>query len=448
MGRRAVLATAFGTAVVVAAAVAAAVDDSTTPRAGAARPQPQYVPGPAWTHDPPLPVPPTLFGVTMNSISGAMPGFRVGAIRLWDSGTRWSEIQPQRGEFRWETLDRLVGGATKAGLPVLFVIGGTPAWASPDGPRSVYPDDSRTSPPDDLADFDRYVQAVTTRYRGRIGAYELWNLANQPKYYSGDIPTLVEMTRRAVHILRRTDPQATTVCPSMGELWNESSRDFLQRFAAAGGYQYCQVAGVKLHQRDFGDKPETIIGLTTIIERTFHDAGVHLRLWNTGTAYRIASAAPLPEDTADAYAVRFYLIGLYARYERMYFYNWGGRKIPIVLQAEGGPPTRAALYVERLQQWLDGARIRSCGHAQDENLPDNVWQCQFIVPRPGGGFEEAAIRWTVDGQASVPAGPRAYRVQYLDGHDEPIKPGAPEPLTEQPVLVRSHPTKAVALPPG
>src|SRR5262249_40875112 len=62
---------------------------------------------------------------------------------------------------------------------------------------------------------------------------ELWNLANNPKYYSGDIPTLVEMTRRAVHILRRTDPQATTVCPSMGELWNESSRDFLTRFAAA-----------------------------------------------------------------------------------------------------------------------------------------------------------------------------------------------------------------------
>jgi hypothetical protein len=58
------------------------------------------------------------------------------------------------------------------------------------------------------------------------------------------------------------------------------------------------------------------------------------------------------------------------------------------------------------------------------------------------------IRWTVDGQATVPAGPGAYRVQYLDGHDEPIRPGAAERLTEQPVLVRSHQGKAVAQPPG
>src|SRR5207253_9299963 len=108
-------------------------------------------------------------------------------------------------------------------------------------------------------DWGRYVQAVATRYRGRIGAYELWNLANQPKYYSGDIPTLVEMTRRAVRILRRVDPAATAVCPSMGELWDQGSRDFLTRFAAAGGYGYCSVASVKLHQRDFGDKPETIL---------------------------------------------------------------------------------------------------------------------------------------------------------------------------------------------
>ena len=98
------------------------------------------------------------------------------------------------------------------------------------------------------------------------------------------------------------------------------------------------------------------------------------------------------------------------------------------------------------RQWLDGARIRSCGHARDDNLPDNVWQCQFTVPRPGGGTEDAAIRWTVDGQATVPAGPGAYRVQYLDGHDERLTPGAPERITEQPVLIRSNLPKVVAQP--
>ncbi|MGE6737112.1 helix-turn-helix domain-containing protein, partial [Streptomyces sp. NPDC059900] len=65
---------------------------------------------------PPAPVDPELFGVTMNSYSGAMPSFRVGALRLWDSETRWSQLEPRRGEFDWTTLDRLLEGAGRQGL--------------------------------------------------------------------------------------------------------------------------------------------------------------------------------------------------------------------------------------------------------------------------------------------------------------------------------------------
>ncbi|MFC4912418.1 hypothetical protein [Actinomadura gamaensis] len=30
--------------------------------------------------------------------------------------------------------------------------------------------------------------------------------------------------------------------------------------------------------------------------------------------------------------------GLDLNLRRAYFYNWGGRRMPVVLQAEGGPP--------------------------------------------------------------------------------------------------------------
>jgi len=133
----------------------------------------------------------------MNSSTGAMPTFRVGAVRLWDSRTRWADLEPRRGEFDWSILDRLVAGAGRAGLPALLTFGGTPEWASPDGALSVYDDGSRASPPDDLADWDRFVDAVVRRYRGRIEAYELWVLANDRRLYSGSVETLVEMTRRA-----------------------------------------------------------------------------------------------------------------------------------------------------------------------------------------------------------------------------------------------------------
>ncbi|HYN88432.1 MAG TPA: helix-turn-helix transcriptional regulator, partial [Ardenticatenaceae bacterium] len=127
----------------------------------------QWIPGPAWANAPDR-LPSKFFGVTLNSNSGAMPTFDVGAVRLWDSRTRWSNIEARRGEYNWFILDRMVAGATQAGLPVLLTFGGTPEWASPDGPRTPYDDGSRTSPPHDLSDWDRFVAAVAARYQGRI----------------------------------------------------------------------------------------------------------------------------------------------------------------------------------------------------------------------------------------------------------------------------------------
>lgn len=137
---------------------------------------PQQIYGPSWT-DSPQPVPSTFFGVTLNSSTGTMPGFEVGAVRLWDSHARWADVEPNRGQFDWTVLDRLVRGARQAHLPVLYTFGGTPAWASPGGPRGPYPDGSRTAPPDNLGDWADFVGAVARRYAGQIGAYELWAMA-------------------------------------------------------------------------------------------------------------------------------------------------------------------------------------------------------------------------------------------------------------------------------
>jgi len=177
----------------------------------------------------------------------------------------------------------------------------------------------RVSPPDDLEDWNRFVRVVVKRYRGRIDACEMWVMAPSPRFFTGSAQTLATMTRSGAGTIHEIDPGATVVCPSSGELWQEESRRFLKDFAGAGGYQECDVAGVKLHQREPGQTPESVLELTTLIDRTFHEAGAHPRLWNTGTTYRIATEDKLDARRAKDYAVRFYLVGLYARYEREFF---------------------------------------------------------------------------------------------------------------------------------
>jgi hypothetical protein len=371
----------------------------------------------------------------MQSNSGAMPSFHVDAVRLWDSRTRWSNIQPRRGVFDWHLLDRMVAGAEQAGLPVLLTFGGTPEWASPGGPRTPYTDGSRTSPPRDLSDWDMFVRTVATRYQGRIEAYELWDYANSPHFYSGSTATLVEMVRRASQIIKVADPKATVGCPSFGDLWEADGQETLYQFAAAGGYTYCDAAAVKLHPRNLRGRPEEMVKLASLIDRTMHRAGVHLPMWATGPNFGVPNVPPLDEEKAKNYGPRFYLAGLYARFERMYFYNWGGRNVPLVLQAEGGPPTLAALRVEELQRWLAGSRITSCGHGTPDALPPTVWQCRFLLDSKNNDRHPAVIRWTDSGTATMTAEPRAMAVHHLDGSVQPVNAGEALAISEQPILV-------------
>jgi hypothetical protein len=404
--------------------------DQAAPRAGS-----QKISGPTWRL-PPAQVPSSMFGVTVNSSTGTMPTFRMGAVRFWDSATRWSLIQPGRATFDWTTLDRQIDGAQVAHLPSMFTFGGTPRWASPAGPAGPYPDGT-PAPAENLADWDTFVRNVVQRYQGRIESYELWVLGNDPRFYAGSVEALVEMTRRASGIIRSVDPRATVVCPGMGQLGNSDAVATLRRFAELGGYGYCDVASVKLFQQSASDPPETMLEVAATLDRVLHEAGVHPRLWNTGTSYTIPLEKPLGEIAARNYAVRFFLVGLYARdirLDRMYFYNWGGTRLPVVLQAVGGAPTGAALAVEQMQRWLEHAQSRSCGHGAGMNLPANVWQCEFTVTE-GGRQRDAAILWTDTGTATLPAGPHANVIHRLDGGSWPVQPTDSITVTEEPVLI-------------
>ena len=399
---------------------------------GAAPDVAQRIDGPSWLREEPLD--PSLFGVTASSSSGSMPTFTVGSLRFWDSRTRWASLQPRPDEYDWTVLDRLVDGASKSDLPATLVFGGTPAWAAPDGPKAPYGDGSRSAPPDDLAAWERFVNALVTRYRGRIDAYEVWVHANDRRYYSGSVETLVEMTTSANRAIKAVDPEATVVCPSIDRIWTDEGRAVLNRFAELRGYDHCDVAGVNLHQRRASDPPEVMVDLLRQISGALHDAGVHPPLWNTGVTYEYVRDDPLDERRAIAFAVRFYLVTIYGSnfgLQRAYFYNWGSGELPIALQAVGGPPTRAALAVQELQRWLDGATTHGCGHGRAIDLPSNVWQCEFTA-RDG---RPLVVRWTSGGAATTSVTRPVDEIRHLDGTTSPLRDGDAVDVSETPILI-------------
>jgi polysaccharide biosynthesis protein PslG len=367
-----------------------------------------------------------------------MPSFRMGAARLWNSRTRWSNLEPRRGGFEWATLDRLVAGTERAGLEATYVIGGTPAWAAPQAPVMPFLEKPRATGPDNLTYWDRFVRKLVDRYGDRIRAYELWDLADEPRLSRETPERLVEMTRRASRIIKSADKDTYVICPGMTvQPGKPKAMRMFRRFAELGGYSHCDGASIKQSQHNASDPPEGMLVSLLDMARLMRESGVGIPLWNTGPAYDDAHQAGLDEEKAANHAARFYLTGLYGRtfgMRRMYFYSWGTATLPITLQDVDGPPTRAARYVERLQDWLAGAHIRSCGHGAASGLPATVWKCEFVV---GGRW--ATIMWTHAGSAHVAAPPGVHHVRHLDGTSVRLRPGGEITVTERPAFITPWP---------
>jgi GH35 family endo-1,4-beta-xylanase len=181
----------------------------------------------------------SLFGMhVFNAEDGVWPTVKIGALRLWDNETTWSSIEVAPNQFNWAKLDGAVANAEKNGVKdILMVLAGTPSWATDDpasgGAAGVLP--GAAGMPRNLADWDDWVTQVVTRYKGRITAYQPWNEANLTTFSTGSPQQMAELTKRTYDIVKRIDPAATVVAPSMGTRLGSKGSALSKKFTKLAG---------------------------------------------------------------------------------------------------------------------------------------------------------------------------------------------------------------------
>jgi polysaccharide biosynthesis protein PslG len=84
----------------------------------------------------------------------------------------WSEIERQPGVYDWSKYDRIVDLYRSHGLEVIARLDWSPAWVRGDYQPGL------NNPPDNVADFARFVGEVVKHFRGRVRFYQLWNEPN------------------------------------------------------------------------------------------------------------------------------------------------------------------------------------------------------------------------------------------------------------------------------
>ena len=359
-----------------------------------------------------------------------------GALRLWDNGTAWSQIEVKKGEFKWDNLEGALANAESKGMTdILMVLGTTPEWAAKKVGKDDYPQPGAASAPKNLQDWSDWVTAVVTRYKGRISAYEIWNEANLKNFYNGTPEELAEMTKIANDIIKKVDPEALVVAASPALRLDARFTDFYPAYLKALAAANWPVDVLTLHSYPDGQgNPATRGALIQKFKDALTAAGApaDLPLWDTELNYGL----PGPGDTPGAditgpaaagWIVRTYIDNLRYGIERGYWYIWtqvpGGATGAVKgIQAYPGSDAEQGFFA--IDNWIIGSEFGGC--------TDTAGAVTCEVTRDG---QKSVIAWAEKDTAAFKAPAGAQLVCDPLASCQEIGEGADVTLTEVPVRI-------------
>jgi hypothetical protein len=320
----------------------------------------------------------TLFGMHDGTFdSSSYAHLHEGAVRLWDTGTQWQDIERHSGghKYDWATLDALVARAKAAHAEITMVIGGTPRFYA----------STPTNPPHKLARYADFVRALMTRYHNRIDAYEVWNESNIATFWTGSAGQMARMTK-IVHDLRdKLAKKSAVVAPSMVTRLKYQltalSQYYHQRVSGKPVWRYFDDVALSLYPLPkYGRRigvPEDSMAQLRKVRGLLHKAGVpgSKPIWNTEVNYGLQSgsqggtaAARISEGRQAANVMRTYLLNAANGIKRVFWYRYDMSRLPgggslsntmLTSLDNPGVVTAAGRAYARARAWMHGTLLGS-----------------------------------------------------------------------------------------
>lgn len=371
-------------------------------------------------------------------VSGGVPWppDRFGTLRLWDSGTSWTLLEPLKGVWNWQPLDTWVAAAEQHGIrDILLTLGQTPPWASTNPDDVNYVGAGAPAPPENIQDWRDYITAVAQRYQGRIRYYEIWNEPNDPTYYTGSVAELAQLTAEAYRILKSVDPENTVVSPAAYQ------PGYLDQLLQAGIAPNVDMIAFHFYQTPPENSAAAIANVRLVMARNGVGA---MPLWDTEGA---SGDTTVPENLAAAYLVRKYLVDLSFGSIRYDWYAWGKATTFCVGTEENNPQTltEAGRAFGILLEWLHGASLTSASiDASGTWQIGLAWQPEGSLTgadtRAGqlpGGMNRGVIVWNPSAtvQFAIPGALDAVSQHDIFGNVTRVD-GANVPVGASPVLFK------------
>jgi hypothetical protein len=358
----------------------------------------------------------------------------VGALRLWDSGVSWRDLETSPGVFNFGRLDSLVAAARARGAKPLLVLGQTPRFhASHPSWTGAYGKGAATMP--NLTAWKRYVATVAARYGSTID-YQVWNEPNVVGYWRGTPAQMATLTRTAHGVLDKWAPKATIVAPSF-PVRLAAQRSWISRYYArkTGGHKvasFVDVVSLNLYPPKVGS-PETSMSLLRQVRRVLHARGVHKPIWNTEINYGLIgngkNARNISSRRQAANVTRTSVLNAGNHVKRVYWYAWDLQGIgnTDLTKRNDSTLTQAGVAFRVVSSWMVGSRVLGCSVSGS-----GTYTC---TARYSGGVKR--IYWNPRGKTTVRAvGSSTYTAGML-GARRKLHGGERLSVGYAPILVRS-----------
>ena len=172
---------------------------------------------------------------------------------------QWKDIEGPKGNFGWGELDSIVADANAKNIKVMLSIVRAPSWARADGTNGM---------PDNVTDMGDFVQALATRYKGKVQAYEIWNEQNLDHENGGskasiNVGTYMELLIESYNRIKAVDPDAFVISGALTSTGDSGTAIddityFREMFAYRDGIIKSHVDGIGFHPSPSYNPPSTL----------------------------------------------------------------------------------------------------------------------------------------------------------------------------------------------
>jgi hypothetical protein len=262
-----------------------------------------------------------------------LPPLGVKKIRL-QAG--WAKTEKVKGQYDWKWLDEIINYAVAHDLePWLETSYGNPIYEGGGGVNLL---NSLMTSPEAYAAWDRWVEALVTRYKDRVKEWEIWNEPDHPMQQISP-ETTAELNIRTASIIKRIQPEAEIAGLAFA---SNSDTAYLNRFLKVIADQKKLDLFTWISYHSYTLPPEAaytekrVLGLRKVIDR--YSKNIRLRQGENGAPSTYIPSFALDkyywtEYTQAKYDMRRLLGDLGHDIETSVFtiidiyYNWGDRAV-------------------------------------------------------------------------------------------------------------------------